>query len=409
MPIRYDTSRLDGAKVTENGFLKADAFPTRAGIFLYMNLDGTLRRELRHPREVFNPDSLATLAEIPMTNNHPREPVNAANARKYAVGFTGPSPKREGKDMVFCPITIFDEQTIKEVVSGEKQELSCGYFCDVDFTGGIDPDYGPYDSEQKKIRYNHLATVEEGRAGPEAKVKLDAMRIDASDKEFAVMVLDAKEKSSSAENPNPVISGTVTEDQNKTREKIMPVKIKIDSVEYELADAATAQAIMAKIDSATKLSAEVSDAKKTIETLTGQLDALKADSQKKDAEIADLKAAKLSDKELIAKADALVKVRDFGKKILGKDVKVDEMEIDSIKKAVLTKLAPAVKVDEKSADYIDAAFDMHLSLDSKVAGDNVRTAISDRAAQGADHQKPSEVRAAKMKADSERWKNHKGR
>lgn len=408
MAIRFDTSRIDGPKLTDNGYLKADAFPTRAGVFVYMNMDGTIRRELRHPDHVFNDASLATLAEIPMTRTHPREPLNAANTKQYAVGFTGPSPKKDANNMVRTTITIYDQDTINEVISGKRQELSCGYFCDVDFTPGV-WNGEQYDAVQKNIRYNHLATVEEGRAGPDAKVKLDSMRMDAADDQIAVMVCDSKGESSGAQNENPVISKTDEEETNKNRENKMPVKIKIDSLEYEISDAATAQAIMSKVDAAAKLSGELADSKKSIETLSGKFDALQADSKKKDDEIAALKSAKMSDKEIMDKADALVKVRDFGKKVLGAEAKVDEMQIDGIKKAVVAKLAPEVKVDDKSAEYIDAAFDMQLSIDSKGAGDPVKKAIQDRAGQGGGGQSPSDVRAARIKNDSEAWKNHKGR
>lgn len=412
MPIRFDRGRLDGPKVTEAGYLKAEAFPTRAGVFLYMNADGTLRRELRHPDQVFNADSLKTLAEIPMTNTHPREPLNANNTKQYAVGWTGPSPTKDANNMVKTTITVYDASTIAEIVSGAKQELSCGYFCDVEFTPGV-WNGEQYDAIQKNIRYNHLATVEEGRAGPDAKVKLDSMRFDAAEKDFGVMVLDAKEKSSGAKSENPVVSKTVTEDENQKRENTMPVKMTIDTIEIEVADAATAQLIKAKVDAAVKLSAEVADAKKSIETLTGKVDALIADGKKKDEEITSLKAdtsKKMTDKEIMDKAESITKVREFAKKVLGKDTKVDEMTIDGIKKAVVGKLLPDVKVDEKSAEYIDAAFDTQFASDAKSAGDPVRKAIEDRAAQGgAGKSNPAQARADRQKADAEAWKTHKGR
>lgn len=406
MPIRFDVGRIDGPKISDNGYLKAEAYPTRAGIFLYMNMDGTVRRELRHPDHVFNTESLATLAEIPMTNTHPKEPLNASNTRKYAVGFTGPTPQKDSNDMIKTTVTVFDDQTISEVVSGEKVELSCGYFCDVEFTPGV-WNGQQYDAIQKNIRYNHLACVQEGRAGPDAKVKLDSMRTDAKDEGFAVMVTDSTEKSSSQKTDVPVVSLVKEDLQQQPLEKIMPAKIKIDSVEYEIADIALAQVITAKVDAGIKAADQFAAAGKEVEVLKGKCDVLEADLKKKDDEIAALKSVKISDKELIAKADALVKVRDFGKKILGETAKVDEMEIDSIKKSVVVKLLPNVKVDEKTKEYVDAAFDMQLSLDSASAGDPVRKAIEDRAREGG-VKGGKEARAARIKNDTNAWQGYTG-
>lgn len=410
MPIRFDVGRIDGPQITEQGYLKADAFPTRAGIFLYMNADGTIRRELRHPDEVFKAESMSTLTDLVLTRDHPVQPLTSKNTKQYAVGFSGPSPKKVGEH-IGTKITVYEDAAIQDVVSGERQELSCGYFCDVDFTPGVWNGL-EYDAAQKNIRYNHIALVNKGRAGPTAKVKLDSMRFDGAESDGAVMVTDAKEKSSGEGNENPVVSKTEKQDTNKKLEKTMPFKFTIDSLEYEVQDAATAQAIVRKLDAGKKAEEELEKEKKEKEGLKGKADALEADNKAKADEIAKLKAdagQKMTDKEIMAKADALIKVRDFGKKVLGEQAKVDEMDVAGIKKAVVSKLVPGIKADEKSVEYIDAAFDIQLSLDSKAAGDPVRKAIQDRAEHGAGSNPSSaEARAARMKKDADDFKNYKG-
>lgn len=408
MAIRFDTGRIDRTSISDQGYLTADAYPTRAGIFLYMNADGTMRRELRPPEEVFKAASIATLANLAMTRDHPMQPLNQKNTREHAVGFSGQMPMQaEDKVHLSTKITVFDEASIQDVVSGTRQELSCGYFCDVEFTPGVWNGL-QYDAIQKNIRYNHIALVNRGRAGPTAKVKLDAMRLDAQ-ADVAFMVTDEEREKNSGEGAKDrVVSPHKDQGNKKDEEKIMPVKITIDTIECEVADAATAQMIKAKIDAVTKMTADLDASKKEIETLTGKMDALVADSKKKDDEIAGLKSSKLSDKEILAKADALTKVRDFGKKILGEQAKVDEMDILAIKKAVVAKTMSHVKVDEKSAEYIDAAFDTQLSLDSKSAGDGVRRAIADRAASGGSGTTAEQVRAERIKKDSTAWQSYTG-
>src|SRR3990172_62428 len=169
---RYDQSRLDGSHVTPQGFLKADAVPTRAGVFVYRLGDGSVRREFGSPEEVFNQDSLKTLTEAPVTNDHPPFPVDSANAKEFTVGFTGSEIARKD-NLAMTRVTIFDQGTINEIMRGEKQELSGGYLCDVEHTPG-EFNGEAYDAVQKNIRYNHLAVVRAGRAGPEARIKLDS-------------------------------------------------------------------------------------------------------------------------------------------------------------------------------------------------------------------------------------------
>ena len=51
------------------------------------------------------------------------------------------------------------------------RELSLAYTFEPDFTPGETPDGEKYDYVQRKIRANHLALVETGRAGPEVRVR----------------------------------------------------------------------------------------------------------------------------------------------------------------------------------------------------------------------------------------------
>ena len=62
--IDYETSP---AEKTAEGFLIARAPLTSVGVFTYRNADGTPRRELRLPEEVFSEESLATLKLKPLT------------------------------------------------------------------------------------------------------------------------------------------------------------------------------------------------------------------------------------------------------------------------------------------------------------------------------------------------------
>lgn len=169
---RFDVGNITGAQKTPQGFLRAPAFATRVGVFKYKKPDGTLIREYRPAEEVFNPESLATLANIPVTNKHPAELLNPSNAQKHTVGYTGDEVKQDQK-YVSTTVTIVDGPTIKEIESGVKQETSCGYTCELANEPGVF-EGEPYDYVQKKIIYNHLAIVGKGRAGPDVRLRLDS-------------------------------------------------------------------------------------------------------------------------------------------------------------------------------------------------------------------------------------------
>ena len=56
--VRLDSVPLDKAYYTDEGYLADRPVLTSTGIFEYTNPDGSIRRELRLPEEVFRPESL---------------------------------------------------------------------------------------------------------------------------------------------------------------------------------------------------------------------------------------------------------------------------------------------------------------------------------------------------------------
>lgn len=183
--IRKDVQRLSTLKldfkpgrfeITPQGFLKVKAFATRAGVFDYHTNDG-LFRELRSPEEVFDEASMGTLAMAPLTDNHPPGMITVDNIAEFAIGHVGENISRVTGDFVECTVMVTNKDTIQKVLKKRDEggivELSCGYVCDVEDRQGEHPTEGHYDGIQHNIRYNHLSIVDEGRAGPGARLKLD--------------------------------------------------------------------------------------------------------------------------------------------------------------------------------------------------------------------------------------------
>ena len=142
---------------------------------MYRNADGSTRREYRPQEEVAKADSLESFQFVPFVDDHPDAgTVNATNARKYTVGTVGESVHFDAESRhVIAPIIVHDAATVEKMERG-KVQLSCGYVCDVVHEAGVSPDGEHYDAIQRNIRGNHVALVSTGRAGPEARVRMDS-------------------------------------------------------------------------------------------------------------------------------------------------------------------------------------------------------------------------------------------
>ena len=171
MSIRFDSISIPKMTKTKEGYLRGEAVVSRSGVFKYRNADGSIRGELRHPDEIFHKDSLDTIKMIPITNNHPPEFVDVDNAHKYQVGYTGES-YNVIDDKVVVSMTVTHKDAIDAITSG-KLELSMGYSVNLEPENGIYKEE-KYDFRQLAPKYNHLAIVEKGRAGSEARFRFDS-------------------------------------------------------------------------------------------------------------------------------------------------------------------------------------------------------------------------------------------
>lgn len=164
--------RLDASKVVEhpNGWIDVPGVATRVGVFEYADGNGTIRRELRAPDHVFEAASVRSLRGVPFTNDHPMAPLDSTNTRQYQVGTVLDAKPRD--DVLEVGLRVTDAGTV-QAIRGGKVELSGGYTTELDESPG-EHDGIPYDAIQTEIRYNHLALVDKGRAGPVARLHLDS-------------------------------------------------------------------------------------------------------------------------------------------------------------------------------------------------------------------------------------------
>lgn len=118
----------------------------------------------RPPGEVFSPETIASFEGMPVTNDHPPDGVDVENIRRYQRGHAHNIRRGTGdqSDLLLADLIITDETLITAILNG-KREISCGY------TYELSEENGRY--VQRKIRGNHIAVVDAGRAGPRVSIK----------------------------------------------------------------------------------------------------------------------------------------------------------------------------------------------------------------------------------------------
>lgn len=344
--MRYDRGnfRLDAAHFDEHtGFLKVPAAFTRTGVFEYELQDGSTRRELRPVEEVFDSESLRSLRMVPVTNEHPGEPLNTENARKFAVGATGDFPFPED-GLVVGMIAIHDADAIKEIREGKK-ELSGGYITQIDETPGVFEGI-KFDAIQRFIRYNHVALVAEGRAGPEARLRIDN-RFDA--KTFGKRITTKEETMFDYHEDAKKFSFNGAKFDLSDKDGVKALKDAMSAFLKEAKDAMKA----GKKDSADSVedSPVFVALQAKFDAMTETLEAAK----KKEAEVK-------TDSEFATAVAARVTLESFASRFVPK---LDGLTDIEVKRAVIVAMTPealredkAATLAEKSDLYVEAMYDV---------------------------------------------------
>ena len=125
---------------------------------------GGLISVYRPEEEVFAPETLASFEGMPVTNDHPPDGVDVDNIRRLQMGHAHNIRRGTGEesDLLLADLIITDERLIEAILNG-KREISCGY------TYELSEENGQY--IQRKIRGNHIAVVDAGRAGHRVSIK----------------------------------------------------------------------------------------------------------------------------------------------------------------------------------------------------------------------------------------------
>lgn len=270
--VRYDSAPLLSCVRTPEGYLLAEGYAGRAGVLTYRQPDGSQRYELIPPDELFNVDSLATLARKPVTLQHPAEggkpvQVDSTNVGRFEVGdVDGMIDEERMGGFVRVRVAVRRADAVASVESGVSRGLSMGYVCDLDETPGT-WNGTHYDAVQRNRRYNHLALCGLGRAGGDAKLHVDAAEaVDGP----AWPAWHAMHRH------NLGTSGPAGPPQQEDRRMSTNVSFEIGGVRYDGVDPSLAQAIQAVKGEAEAARADAATYKHQFDALMKEMDKTKA-------------------------------------------------------------------------------------------------------------------------------------
>lgn len=374
MEQRFDSIPLSDTYFTPEGYLIDNPILTRVGIFEYHNPDGTIRRELRLPEEVFAAESLASYKGKPVILTHEAGLVDVDNVQQEHIGTILSEGIQDG-DNVRAQIVIHDAESLDYGL----RELSLGYTQTPDETPGV-WNGQPYDAIQRNIQINHLALVEKARAGEQARLNIDgeeqggnqmskARKDGLTPEEIARLVEEYKQRQAQRmENTNPTADeGTNPDEQTTDEDEADPVKEVKDrrdrrdaSGDCETMDEASGviaqqdEDIQKLLDFIAQLQAKIDfdeasaeeEAKTDSEGETAEANADEEEPQENPLNMDSIDVYVNQKIELIRLGDKL--------NLDG----IETMKPMDAKKAIIKKVHPNIRLDGKDTAYINAMFDI---------------------------------------------------
>lgn len=406
--------RLDSIKLDQNdktyftneGYLIDHPILTSCGIFEYTNPDGSIRRELRLPEHVFAEESLKTYKGKPIIITHEAGVVNKGNVDREQIGTILTDGYQDGDD-VRAEIIIHDTDAMKEC--GLK-ELSLGYNLDlVEEPGTWNGE--PYDAIQTNIAINHLALVASARAGEQARLNIDGSEepelkggkvmkqtpnisradggeaLSPEEMEQAIAEYKARKAKEAGAGDPPASDGEgateekpaaeeaepAAEESGKSPEEIAQmVKDRRDRRDNNPEDVEGCKGVMAQQDEDIDMLLACLEKMLAEEKTDGSGEEPPAAKEEPPAAAADNSDGS-GDKSGSLNADSADEI--FRQRLsicrVGDKLRMDGLENKSIldgKKAIIKKVLPDMRLDGKSAAYIDAMYDLAVNEVNKRKG-----------------------------------------
>jgi hypothetical protein len=341
--VRYDE---------DTGILVADVPIAKMTVLPYLDADGKIVHELKHPRDFASPAFLSTVPGKPVVDGHRPDgsvafdEMGEKDRAKYTCGVTSISLDSVWVEdsLVWAREAIFDKDLIASIKSGEKVQVSTGIWAKVRDEEGV-YDGLTYQRRQLKPVLDHLAHVPQGRCGPDCSVVIDG----------AIEITETHE-----------VGGSMAEkkDEQKKDEQEVVRELKLDEATITLCPDVTvedAEAFQAAIDALTQAKA---DAEAATAALQAQLDAAKGEGDGKDEVIKTLQDELQSVRDAQTQLDEGIESRlderiDMIAFMRGLDAEYDhhgktvqQMRVDALK-----HFDESFDPTDLSEEYVKARFD----------------------------------------------------
>lgn len=321
--VRFDIGRnsINNVRVTQQGFLSIPATLTRTGVLTYTRADGSKVRELRHPDDVYAPESLATLEAAPVTDDH-HGLIGPDNVSQYSIGIVNNAAQSDN-GLVSGRLTVQRRDAIEAVQAKRLREISPGYTCAIDPTPG-EWNGERYDQRQTNIIYNHVALgpANWGRSGPEVALRLDG----------AVSGVEDLPK------PKPYVRQT------------MKIRVTLDGVTYEVD---VAEELAPTFEASLKrMGQERADAKDAAAKAEGAKAAAEKALNEAQARFDAATGPEALEKLVKERAEVLTKAQ-----ALAPEAKFDGMSLDEMRKTALENNGfTREELDGKDPAFVEGAF-----------------------------------------------------
>lgn len=220
---------MDSARTEDiNGYVEIKDNPiSKAGVFPYYGrslgkdyIADQVYQVYRPEEELSDPLCAESFRLIPWIEDHVMLGAESSGLtppeKKGVSGVIGENVYyRDGT--LYGNLKLFSENLGEMIESGEKKELSCGYRCRYEKSSGV-WNGQRYDAIQRSIRGNHLASVSEGRMGPEVAV-LDHLNFTFDTREIAMADKSKEEMEKEKEAADKMAKDRAMKDAKDAEEK----------------------------------------------------------------------------------------------------------------------------------------------------------------------------------------------
>lgn len=383
-PTPFDKFTIDPI----TGFLHIKNVPiTIEGVRPYRRADGKQIEEAKTPEELFSKETVDSANNKPITDDHPTDAngnvvlVNRDNYKKFLKGYMSSNAHVDPKTKTIRnDLTITDKDLINKIRHGKK-ELSIGFQMKLKPTKG-ELHGVAYDAKQTNIRINHVAIVQNGRAGHSVNIaadSADAVEIPENSDKKKGEKMDFTKVHTKKGDINVAVEDAdkltqLVGDADDSNSKLEKLKAEREKINQQIKD------LQGKSDASEK---EAADAKKKADEANSRADS----AEKENKEL----KSQLEGDAFEDKLNKTLAFREKAKKIVGDSFDFAGKSEREVEEAALNKKRGEHDYSNKSDDFVsglyEGLFDMNAGGVSygRTASDSQEKSATEKALEARQH------------------------